>query len=178
MLGVLVEELAENVAGCGLVRLEEVGVLLANAPGSIQPGGEWLVPREVDQNVESVGVRQASAVRHLVEVDSALAERILHVVAADPAAPLGAEFVRIGEQGSHGVGDVIAVLDEPQPLCVRVEVVDRFRRNPDLGLVDVELSTRLDFGLVYADVSRRCAVVERRLGLLDQGVRDRSGPRR
>jgi hypothetical protein len=54
VLGVLVEQQSEDLAGCRLVGLEEGGVLLADSPDPIGSGGKRLVPRQVDQRVNGV----------------------------------------------------------------------------------------------------------------------------
>lgn len=67
---------------------------------------ERLVPREVHEDVERVGLTQAGAVGQLGEVDRALSARP-HIVASHSAAALDSQLAGGREQRPDSVCDVL-----------------------------------------------------------------------
>src|SRR5439155_21134399 len=59
VVGVLVQELVENLTRIGAKAREELTVLAAEASGSVTAAGEGAVPSNVDEEVEGVDVLEA-----------------------------------------------------------------------------------------------------------------------
>src|SRR5205823_6383459 len=111
----------EHLPGGRLKGLEELGVLLAHATSTISARGERLVPGEVNQHVDWVGVEEPCPIDQFRGIDAVSAEGVEDILSSNTSRPLGAELRRVGIQRPNRLSHEVAVLDQPQAMCRGVE---------------------------------------------------------
>ena len=114
MLGILFQEVIEDVFGFWAVFVEEVLPFGLQSLCSFSSGPKRGVEGQVAEQIKRVGIRLAGLECKRLEINATLAQLLNDERALLWIAPARPEFHRAGADGTHLVAGVIRQLDHPQ----------------------------------------------------------------
>ena len=128
---VLLQQVFQNLAGFRGVAAEEIRAGLTQVLCTLTAGAKRRVEGDVAEQVEGVGVRLLGGLGKVIEADATLGQALDDFGSPHGVGPLRPQCRGVRAQGADGLGGVVGVADDPQLLPVRVNLIDKVRRNLD-----------------------------------------------